>query len=156
VDCGAKGIWDVDERNDATTARISHDQTFQPPFLPAWYALPMHLGYWGDTMVSANGRAYLIWANRAFNTSVSLIARDIHSGIKLWERPFAWNEPRDKNHSGYFSGRNCLSAEDDVRSCIREVARRPSCRIGSSVPCTATVAKPSGRLTCPADQLGTV
>jgi outer membrane protein assembly factor BamB len=106
--------------HDASNARISHDQTFQPPFLPAWYALPMHLGYWGDTMVSANGRAYLVWANRAFNTSVSLIARDIHSGVKLWERPFSWDEPRDKNRSGYFSGRSCLFAEGDVLYLVDE------------------------------------
>jgi hypothetical protein len=46
---------------DASNARISHDETFQSPFLPAWDGLPMHLGYWGDTMVSANGRAYLVW-----------------------------------------------------------------------------------------------
>lgn len=106
--------------HDASNARVSQDETFRPPFLPAWYALPMHLGYWGDTMVCANGRAYLVWANRAFNASVSLIARDIHSGIKLWERPFSWNEPRDKNRSGYFSGRSCLFAEGDILYLVDE------------------------------------
>ena len=106
--------------HDASNARVSNDRTFRAPFLPAWYALPMHLGYWGDTMVSANGRAYLVWANRAFNTSVSLIARDIHSGVKLWERPFSWGEPRDNNRSGYFSGRNCLLAEGDILYLVDE------------------------------------
>jgi outer membrane protein assembly factor BamB len=105
---------------DASNARVSNDHTFRAPFLPAWYALPMHLGYWGDTMVSANGRAYLVWANRAFNTSVSLIARDIHSGIKLWEHPCSWDEPRDKNHSGYFSGRSCLFADGDILYLVDE------------------------------------
>lgn len=106
--------------HDATNTRGSRDETFKPPFLPAWYGLPMHLGYWGDTMVTGNGRQYLVWANRAFLTPVSLLCRDIHSGVTLWERPFSWEEPRGGNRSGYWSGRSCMFADGDLLYLVLE------------------------------------
>ncbi len=105
-------MWTHKFHNPANT-RTSLDQTLNPPFLPAWYALPTHLGYWGDTMVADHGRAYHVWANRAFVNSVSLRCYDLRSGQLLWERPFAWDGPRENNSAGYYPGRSCMVVVGD-------------------------------------------
>ena len=99
--------------HDASNRRLSNYTALKPPFRPAWYALPTNLGFWGDTMVSAGGRAYYIWANRAAGASVSLICFDIRNGARLWEQPFKWAAPRDKNEGGYYPGRPCMVALSD-------------------------------------------
>ncbi len=99
--------------HDPSNQRTSRDTTLKAPFGPAWYALPTNLGYRGDIIVSHGGRAYYIWANRLFYHSVSLICFDIHNGVKLWEQPFKWDKPRDRNRAGYYAGRSCMVALRD-------------------------------------------
>lgn len=110
--------------HDASNLRSTGDATLKPPFLPAWYALPTNLGYWGDTMISIDGRGYYIWANRAHTTPVSMICFDLRNGAKLWEHFFKWDKPRDKNQGGYYPGRSCMLAKNNDLYFIDEAVVR--------------------------------
>ena len=94
---------------------VSRDSTLEPPFLTQWLGRPTHEGYWGTTVVVAGGRMFTIWATRAFyGDNVSLIARSLHNGAVLWERPFT-EEARqpyenERYNAGYNPGRCCAVA----------------------------------------------
>jgi hypothetical protein len=79
-----------------------------------WWGLPLHEGYWGTTLVAGNGRSYSVGANRSARSKLKLIARSLHNGTILWERPFEWEEPRDDYRAGFYPGRSSMIVEGDT------------------------------------------
>ncbi len=94
--------------------RVSTDKTLKAPIMANWWGLPLHEGYWGTTLVAGNGRSYSVGAERMWRTKLKLIARSLHNGTILWERPFEWKEPRDKYEAGFYPGRSSMIVEGDT------------------------------------------
>lgn len=93
---------------DPANLRTSRDQTFQPPFLPQWYDWPLFAGWWNSCVITGDGRMFFINAVRNASSHADLECRDIGSGMPLWQRPFSWDEPRDRSRLGIQPGRSML------------------------------------------------
>jgi len=99
----------------AENSQVSSDTTIQPPFLTQWWGMPRQEGFWGTTVVAANGRMFTLRGSRNASTRVSLTARSLHNGIVLWQRG---EHPAPENtkvpHGGYVPGRSCIVAEGNT------------------------------------------
>ncbi len=96
----------------AENSQVSSDTTIQPPFLVQWWGMPRQEGFWGTTVVAANGRMFTLRGSRNAGTRVSLTARSLHNGLVLWQRGIHPAPENDKvPHGGYVPGRSCLVAE---------------------------------------------
>jgi len=98
----------------AENARISTDATFKSPFLTQWWGMPRQEGFWGTTVVAANGRLFTLRGTRNSSdfSPLTLTARSLCNGIVLWQRSV--HGESGKKHAGYVTGRSCLVAESDT------------------------------------------
>ncbi len=93
----------------AEGSQVSSDTTIKPPFLVQWWGMPRQEGFWGTTVIAANGRMFSLRGSRHPESRVSLTARSLHNGQVLWQRGI---HPASKApHGGYVPGRSCLVAE---------------------------------------------
>ena len=96
------------------STQVSDDATLKPPFLTQWWGLPRQEGFWGTTVVAANGRMFSMRSSRNSSEQVFLTARSLTSGVVLWQqllRP----APKDKRvpHGGYVPGRSSMVVAGD-------------------------------------------
>lgn len=95
--------------HDADNAQSSADTTLKAPFLAQWWDGPGKEGFWGTTVVSGNGRMFLIRSPRA-GGMVRMTARSLTSGVILWDKSLG---------AGYVSARDCAAVSGDVLWLIR-------------------------------------
>ena len=94
--------------------QVSSDTTLQAPFLTQWWGMPRQEGFWGTTVVAANGRMFSLRGSRYANEEVFLTARSINNGIVLWSRLIRQAAETNKvPHGGYIPGRSCLAVAGD-------------------------------------------
>lgn len=74
----------------ADNNRLSRDRTLNPPFFPQWYGLPISEGFWGTTVVAANGRYFTLCLKRDPKQPVGLVARSLGNGMLLWRRDYSY------------------------------------------------------------------
>ena len=96
-------------------AQVSDDATLKPPFLTQWWGMPRQEGFWGTTVVAANGRMFSLRGSRNTWESVFLTARGLNNGIVLWQKLLRQAEANQKvPHGGYIPGRSCLVAAGEL------------------------------------------
>jgi len=98
----------------AENMKTSSDTTFRPPYLTQWWGMPRTEGFWGTTVVAANGRMFTLRGGRYSIdwNETSLIARSLRNGVVLWQRSV--HGVSGKKHAGYITGRSCLVAESNT------------------------------------------
>jgi outer membrane protein assembly factor BamB len=94
--------------------QVSGDTTLQAPFLTQWWGMPRQEGFWGTTVVAANGRMFSLRGSRSSREDVFLTARALNNGIVLWSRPVRQApEKATVPHGGYIPGRSCIAVVGD-------------------------------------------
>ena len=100
--------------------QVSGDTTLQAPFLTQWWGMPRKEGFWGTTVVAANGRMFSLRGSRFANEEVFLTARSLNNGIVLWSRLIRQAAETDKvPNGGYIAGRSCLAVAGDSLFLVR-------------------------------------
>ncbi|MBA4387776.1 MAG: hypothetical protein C0404_07335 [Verrucomicrobia bacterium] len=88
----------------ADNTQVSADTTFKAPFLTQWWDGPGREGFWGTTVLSANGRMIIVRSPRG-GGGVNMTVRSLTSGLVLWEKALG---------VGYISARPCAALGGDT------------------------------------------
>jgi|GEM_PF-1912332 len=88
----------------------SQDKLLKPPFMPQWYDLPLHAGFWGTTTVSAGGRIHRILGSVPY---AEVETRSLGNGQVLWKRTLAPTTESRYHAPDFLVGRSCMVATGD-------------------------------------------